>query len=59
MQPKISKKNQQKEKDHEIKHIGTTLRQRITRPLQRRKSIDQGVAEDGERGLIPRIARRF
>jgi hypothetical protein len=59
MQPGNSKKKQQKEREHEIKHIGTTLRERITRHLQRGKSIAQGVAEDGKRGLISRIERRF
>jgi hypothetical protein len=48
-----------KERDHEVKHIGTTLHQRITRSLQRRKSIAQGAAEDGKGGLIPGIERRF
>src|SRR5207253_6035008 len=47
-----SKNNKIKERKHEVRHTRKTVHQRITRSLQRRKSIAQGVAEDGKRSFI-------
>ena len=50
--PVNSRENNQKERKHEVGHIGKALHQRTTRSLQRRKPIAQGVAEDGKGGFI-------